>query len=209
MLEIINLHKSYEDKTILEIPSLQIDPGIYWLQGENGSGKTTFLKILSGLIPYQGNLHLSPIGFEKKHRKEYRRKVNYAEAEPNFPSFLTGNDLIRFYEAAKGNWPSGTTLMEDFDIASYTHQTLKTYSSGMLKKLSLVLGLIGNPQVLLFDEPLITLDARAVTLFLDALRQLMKVNPDRIIFFSSHQIPDLEIFPVKQVLRVYNHGIHS
>ena len=59
MLHIQNLIKKYGDKTIFDIPELQIEKGITHLKGINGSGKSTFSKIVSGLIPYQGNVVLN------------------------------------------------------------------------------------------------------------------------------------------------------
>lgn len=85
MLRITNLLKKYGDKTILNIPDLFIEKGIMHLKGINGSGKTTFSKIIAGIIPFKGNVilneNLSPITT----KVDYRKQVNHAESEPSFP----------------------------------------------------------------------------------------------------------------------------
>lgn len=59
LLQLRDVEKYYNDLLALNIPSLSIDKGIWWLQGDNGSGKTTFLKLLAGLYPYIGEIILN------------------------------------------------------------------------------------------------------------------------------------------------------
>lgn len=209
MLNIYALKKAYAEAIILDISDFQLTKGIYWVQGQNGAGKTTFLKILSGIIPYDGKLVLEGVGEEKRERSEYRRKVNYAEAEPQFPDFLTGNDLIQFYEKVKGTNLYYPVLMEKFGLREYSSKTIKTYSSGMLKKLSLVLGFIGQPKLILLDEPLITLDTEALSHFLNLLHRWKENDPELTILFTSHQAPDLQQFPLNGILALLNKTLVS
>ena len=73
MLEVKNLTKHYQHQLIIDIPTLRLEPGIYWLKGENGSGKTTFLKTIAALIPFKGDIFIeqvlqkiSPVAYRKK-----------------------------------------------------------------------------------------------------------------------------------------------
>ncbi len=209
MLALQNLKKQYEDRIILNIPNFELKQGINWLQGENGSGKTTLLKILAGLVPYSGDILLTGLGAEKKNRSGYRRWVNYAEAEPNFPLFLSGNDLIGFYEKAKGPSVYANELMSKLGVKDFSSFALNTYSSGMLKKLSLVLGFIGSPKVLLLDEPLITLDVKSVSILIDFIKNLASENPAPLILFTSHQTPDLEKIPIDKVYKMESQTIEE
>lgn len=204
MLKILDLRKSYEDQLILSISESIIPPGIHWIQGENGAGKTTFLKILAGIIPYQGHLILEGIGEEKRNRSLYRKHVNYAEAEPQFPNFLSGTELLHFYEKVKGENDIYPELIHKFGLLDYSNKNIKTYSSGMLKKLSLVLGLVGSPKLILLDEPLITLDTQAVSHLLDILSQWMKINPELTILFTSHQAPHHTELILNRIYRLEN-----
>src|SRR5688572_2116511 len=96
MLELKNIKKSYSSQLVIEKDSLQLDKGIYWVKGANGSGKTTFLKMIAGLLPFDGDIIVDNIS-QKNNPVDYRKKISWAEAEPLYPSFLTGNDLIKLY----------------------------------------------------------------------------------------------------------------
>ncbi len=61
MLQINNVIKKYGTNTVLCIPSFQLDGGIHWLKGANGSGKTTFLKMIAGLLPFNGDIRVNEI----------------------------------------------------------------------------------------------------------------------------------------------------
>src|SRR3954465_3344407 len=102
MLSFENIKKYYGNFLALKIPSLSIEQGLWWLQGENGSGKTTFLKMIAGLHPFTGNITLGEKFSLKKQRQQYIKAVNYAEAEPLYPTFLTAKDLVCLFCYTKG-----------------------------------------------------------------------------------------------------------
>src|SRR5919107_5202150 len=102
MLLFKNIKKYYGSFLALEIPSLSIEKGLWWLQGENGSGKTTFLKMIAGLHPFTGNVILAENFSLKKQRQQYVKAVNYAEAEPLYPTFVTAKDLVDLFCYTKG-----------------------------------------------------------------------------------------------------------
>lgn len=229
MLQFREVEKYYGAHLALTVPDLDLQKGMYWIQGENGSGKTTFLKMLAGLHPFNGEiflgqrslgvgekvqrgsgllselgsegkvnfdkeeLSLSELGsegkvdFDKeairlnksfsegrtsekpmsilKDRNEFLKKINYAEAEPLYPPFLTAKDLVELYAATKkADIDAAKQQLEELHILDAYHQPVGTYSSGMVKKLSLVLAFMGNPDWILLDEPLITIDVAAVEL---------------------------------------------
>ena len=194
MLSITDFKKKYagNQHPVLSIPELNLDAGIYWFKGENGSGKTSLFKSIAGLIPFEGTIVVD--GFNIiQHRMTYTKLVNYAEAEPVYPAFLTGIDLIEFYKHTKGgSFPAA--LFESLGVEKFMHQKTATYSSGMLKKLSLVLGFMGNPQLILLDEPLIALDVAAV----EALQlMILQFSRQAVSFLiTSHQPLSSEVMEV-------------
>ena len=172
MLTLKDIVKAYHDTVILEIPELTLDHHIYWLLGGNGAGKTTSMKVMAGLIPFKGDILVDHNISCRKQPVQYRRLVNYAEAEPLYPGFLTGNDLVSLYVQTKGNgYKDIKELITLLGINSFIHSPVSTYSSGMLKKLSLLLAFTGRPKVILLDEPLITLDSQTVPLLYNMVEE--------------------------------------
>jgi len=171
---------------VLEISSLRLERKIYWLQGINGSGKTTFLSMLAGLIPFKGDILLDGINLRKK-PLSYRRLVNFAEAEPLYPDFITGLELVSFYQDIRKAANVQTDMLVNlFKMHRFLSMSVGTYSSGMIKKLSLLLAFIGKPSLILLDEPLATLDEGSVHILPDLIRAYNKEFKTCFIF-SSHQ----------------------
>lgn len=207
MLEFVHFRKSYAGIPAMEIDSLVLAPGIYWLQGVNGSGKSTLLKSLAGILNFDGDLVLNAGTSLKKHPVAYRRLVNFAEAEPLFPDFLSGMDLIKLFCTAKAA-PAGQHeyFIESMEMNSWINQPLRTYSSGMLKKLSLVLAFMGRPDLILLDEPLITLDQASLSILYSWIsRQYLQQGINFIL--SSHQLFEPDALPQGQTLVTENRSL--
>lgn len=192
MLHFTKFTKSYGNQLVLDIEDFTIEPGVYWIKGVNGSGKSTLLKSIGGFLHFEGEISLDNISL-KKHGVAYRQQVNFADAEPIFPEFLTGWEMINMFRKAKG----GAVHQEQYFIESmkmqgYLNSPLGTYSSGMLKKLSLMLAFLGNPKVILLDEPLITIDTESLSKLYEWI--LTKYKEDNITFLlSSHQPLDVTL----------------
>lgn len=186
MLTISNFIKKYPGSTapVLSISECILQESIYWIKGENGSGKTSLMKSVAGIIPFEGDIAVNDLHIHKN-RMNYTRIVNYAEAEPIYPTFLSGKELIDFYKATKGgHFPDA--LMNGLGVEKFMHQKTATCSSGMLKKLSLVLGFIGSPKLILLDEPLIALDVAAVAILQSAIMDYSNRGVSFLI--TSHQL---------------------
>jgi ABC-2 type transport system ATP-binding protein len=103
--------------------------------------------------------------------------------------------LISLYRNVRGVSRKETeTLIELFELNDYVNSPVETYSAGMLKKVSLCLAFLGNPLIIVLDEPFITLDTNAVTL-LSALIYEKSKNDETIFLLSSHQEPDSQLLP--------------
>jgi ABC-2 type transport system ATP-binding protein len=209
MLQIENYRKYYGRFMALEIPELTLPPGIHWIKGRNGSGKTTFFKSIAGLSPFQGEIILAPGIRATRNRVAYRMVVNYGEAEPLYPDFLTAWDLISFVAQAKKASPAQVDqLTEKLGMQDYLKQPAGTYSSGMLKKLSLALAFLGTPKVIVLDEPFTTIDDRTVATVYELINEY---HQQRNVMFllSSHHEFNASAITLSSVFQVENQTIRQ
>jgi len=189
MIEFKDFKKGFGGELLFDIEHLVLREKLYWLVGANGVGKTTLLKSIAGLIPFTGDILVDEINIRKEKMK-FRLAVNYAEAEPVYPEFLSGQDLLNLYGYSK-KASSGQLnyLVSKFQVDGYLKKMAGTYSSGMAKKLSLVLAFLGYPKLILLDEPFISLDQQAIMHLQQLISEYFDMGTSFLI--SSHQ--DLKI----------------
>ena len=205
MLQIKELKKSYGGHLVLQVPSLFLSEGIHWFKGANGSGKTTFFRTLAGMLPFEGEIKMGEWDIRKQ-PIDYRLHINYGEAEPDYPEFLTANDLIQFVAQAKrASAEQVQSLIETLGIEPFLYQPTGTFSSGMLKKTSLALAFIGQPKVIILDEPLITIDDATVVRVYELVRDYHARGVTFLL--SSHQDFRFDALPIKQLFEVKNKTI--
>lgn len=186
MLKLTNVKKQYQNIAVIDIPLLQLNSGMYWLTGANGSGKTTLLKMIAALLPFEGDIAINNISL-KKQPLLYRQQASWADAEPLYPSFMTGKDIIALYcNVRKVEMKEVMRLSELFGMAAYLNDAIGTYSAGMTKKLSLMLALLGNPSLVMLDEPLITLDAASISVVIQHMLDMHRTAGCSFLM-SSHQ----------------------
>ncbi len=202
MLQFEQTEKYYGNHLALRISTMKLSDGLYWLKGENGSGKTTMMKMVAGLHPFKGDILLDGRSI-KKERNDFLLYVNYGEAEPVYPSFLTAKDLVELYCTTKNAAIADSIQrLKDLHIYDAYNYAIGSYSSGMLKKLSIVLAFIGDPKWILLDEPLITIDVAAVVLVCEWINK-MRTEKGISFIISSHQSFQ-ESLPFSSIIEVQN-----
>lgn len=188
MLEVKNVNKGFFSKKVLSDLNMKIEKGhIYGLLGPNGSGKTTFMKSVVGLVKFEKGeilLGAEPISYKTN------AKIAYMPTEPYFYEYMTVESLGKYYK----------TFYEDFDAEEYKKNLefmeldmklkTKTLSSGMAAKLKLAVTLARNSKLFMLDEPLNGIDLIARDRILD--RILAKSSSDNAIIVSSHLVEKLE-----------------
>jgi ABC-2 type transport system ATP-binding protein len=193
MLQINNFKKDYSGHLILDIPSLNIPKGVSWFQGVNGSGKSTFFKAISGIIPFEGLVSYNNALDLQKDPVEFRKIINYSFAEPRYPDYLTGKNIIDYYQNIyKTPFEEINEWVNLFEADTYYKTALSTYSSGMLKKISLITAFIGNPKILALDEPLTTIDKESQTKLL-ALLAAKVAQGTHALIASHHVLPESDL----------------
>lgn len=162
---------------------------IFGLLGPNGAGKTTTLRMLATLIhPDSGDALLD--GYSVVNQpEEVRGKIGFLTSELKLEDFFTPNYLFDFFSQLYGIAPEvmaerKTKLFERFGINKFAEVKVANLSTGMKQKLSLVISLVHNPDIIIFDEPTNGLDvltARTVTDYLQELR-----DEGKSIILSTH-----------------------
>ena len=209
MVQLQDIKKSYGSHVVVEVPSFTLEQNIYWLKGINGSGKTTLMKLIAGLLPFEGDVIIDHDVTIKKKRAEFLRLVNYAEAEPLYPPFLSGNDLLQLYIKSKnGTQDQAKELIAALQVGSFIENPTGTYSSGMLKKISLLLAFIGQPKLILLDEPLVTIDDKTVPAINRIIRDYHEQNGVTFLL-TSHQLFESNAFPITHQLEMKDDNIKT
>ncbi|MCR5580020.1 MAG: ABC transporter ATP-binding protein [Pseudobutyrivibrio sp.] len=187
-LESVNVTKKFLNKTAVDSLSMTLEPGhIYALLGPNGSGKTTWMKMVAGLIkPSSGDILFDgrPVDIES------RKTIAYMSTEPYFYDWMTVKSVGEYYE----------DFFMDFSMDKYyffiekmgltPNLKVKTLSSGMMAKLKIAVTMGRNASVYMLDEPLNGIDLIARDEVMKMV--LTSAAPDNIMIVSSHLVEELE-----------------
>ena len=200
MLLISNFSKKYPSGFEVLIKALKLEKGIYFIHGANGSGKSTLLKALAGIHPFQGKIELNGIDLKAK-PLQYRAAIGYAEAEPQFPDFLSLDDLIQVVAKAKHASPEEINQLKSaFGADSFSGYPVGTFSSGMLKKSALILAFLGKPQLVILDEPFTTIDTQTQNQLTEMIKGLSIQGVTFLI--TSHQNSPIANLPLYGTFRM-------
>lgn len=188
MIRLEEVTKRFGSIEALASLDLEIQEGEwYGIFGRNGSGKSSLLRILVGLsTPSSGTLTLrgKPPGPEDW--RDFRRSLGYMPERLSLYENLTGEKTLRYFARLKGvNESQIDGILERVGLTDAAGRKLGGYSKGMRQRLNFAQALLGDPQVLVFDEPIEGLDAQGVQEFLDILRSV----ENRTVIISSHRLP--------------------
>ncbi len=202
VIETKDLSKIYEghlkgqDVHALKDLNLTVNRGeIYGYLGPNGSGKTTTIKLILGLIfPTKGSL--SVLGRTDIGSQEVRRNIGYLPEGAYYPDFLKGEEVLYFYGRLYGL--SGSDLKQRVDRALDTvgmtrarKRLIKGYSKGMRQRIGLAQAILSDPQLLILDEPTTGLDPIARKEIRDILVRLR--DEGKTLLISSHELLEVEL----------------
>lgn len=190
MINISNIVKKYDNSNYeLNIESLQLKPRhIYALLGKNGAGKSTFIKILLGILDCnQGHIEYSGININKD--SLIKREIGYVPDEPILYDSLTGSEHIKFiqYLYKTNNDLYAKELYKLFAIDDKIDTLINGYSKGMKQKISIISALVHNPNYLILDEPFTGLDPLVIINFKDLLLDFV-TKTKKVVLFSTHDL---------------------
>ncbi len=199
-----HLKKSFENKEVLSDISFTFESGkIYGLLGRNGAGKTTLFNCLNRDLRTDGGRFFLE---EQGERRDVRAEdIGYVLSTPEVPEFLTAREFLQFFIDINGSSEGANRPIDDyFDVMSISQddrdKLLKDYSHGMKNKMQMLIHLIAQPNILLLDEPLTSLDVVVAEEMKQLLRSLKR---DRITIFSTH-ILDLALDLCDEIILLHN-----
>lgn len=200
-----HVSKRYGEKQVLRDVDFAFESGkIYGLLGRNGAGKTTLFNCVNGDIKADsGNFFI----IEGDNRRNLKPEdIGYVLSTPTVPEFLTGREFLKFFlDIHEKTIRNPRPLDEYFDGMSIAPEDrdklLKDYSHGMKNKMQMLLSIIAQPNILLLDEPLTSLDVVVA----EEMKQLLRsLKTGRITIFSTH-IMDLALDLCDDIV-LLNHG---
>ena len=190
IIESTLLSKKYDNRYVLRNINMSVEPGqVLGYIGPNGSGKSTTIKIICGITEaFEGDVKVFGLDV-KKHFLEIKQRIGYVPEQAALYDLLTPIEYLRFtgllYNMPEGKIKTKSLeLLRLFELDKQSGDRMNSFSKGMKQKVLLISGLLHNPELIFFDEPLSGLDANAVILVKEILLQLKKSG--KTIFYSSH-----------------------
>ena len=191
-IQVKDLQFSYGAKKVLNVSNTEFEQGkIYGIVGKNGVGKTTFFKALTNIITnYTGSVLIDNVSI--KENLKPLSKVGIVLDDMELYKSQTGLFNMRYFGGLRGGFDElrAMQLAQELEIADSIDRKVNTYSLGMNKKLILLISVMNDAEVLIFDEPFRGLDAKSVNWFKNYLLNLKKDG--RMILISSHIKEDIE-----------------
>ena len=191
-ISVTDLSKMYGERAALSHATFEVPLGtVCGFVGPNGSGKTTTMRMLLGLITPSGGTG-EILGHSIKHPEKYLPRVGAMIEGPAFYPALSGRENLN-YLATLGGFSTDRVqgLLEQVGLGDRAKSKYKTFSLGMKQRLGIAAALLPNPQLLMLDEPTNGLDPEGIQEVRDLLRTL--ANNGTSVFVSSHLLSELEI----------------
>ena len=189
VLQINNLSKNYGKLKALDGLNLTIEAGnIYGLLGPNGSGKTTTLGIILGILSQNSGEYE---WFDGQYGEKARMRIGSILETPNFYPYLNAVQNLQIVNLIKNAGRADfTDLLELVDLEDRKNSKFKTYSLGMKQRLAIAATLIGDPDVVIFDEPTNGLDPQGIA----EVRKILKRVADsgKTVIMASHILDEVE-----------------
>lgn len=195
-IEVKNLCKTINKNMVLDNINLHMVSGqVYGFQGINGSGKTMFMRALIGLIhPTSGKILINQKELGKD--MDFPKSIGFLLENPTFLDMYSGPDNLRLLAGVDNNISADMinkeidSLMEEVGLKSAGNKKYKKYSLGMKQRLGIAAAVLGNPDIVVLDEPTNALDDDGK----DMVKRIVKMQKERgaLVIISCHEMQTLE-----------------
>ena len=189
ILSIENLRKNYGKVQALKGGSFDVPQGtVFGILGPNGSGKTTMLGVITDILrPTSGTYRL----FDEVPTEKHRSQIGTFLETPNFYHYLSGERNLRIAAAIKGRGENDIPkVLEMVNLTQRKDSRFSTYSLGMKQRLAIASCLLGNPEVMILDEPTNGLDPVGIAEIRELIKRLRQEG--KTIIMASHMLDEVE-----------------
>lgn len=186
------LTKQYQNKIAVDRVSLRLTNGVYGLLGANGAGKTTFMRMLCGILkPTSGTVIFDGMNVSSE---EYRAELGYLPQDFGYYPEFNGMDFLLYMSSLKGLTKAeakrkSEKLLELVSLADVAKKKIASYSGGMKQRLGIAQALLNDPKIIILDEPTAGLDPKERVRFRTLIQDLGKKS---IVLLSTHIVSDIE-----------------
>lgn len=194
MLSLQHITKKYKDKTALEDVSMELDHGIYGLLGPNGAGKSTLINIITGNIkPTEGRVLWDGVDIREL-GGGFRSLIGYAPQQQGLYSSFSGRRFLSYMATLKGI-PKKEVRSEIKRVLAYVNmqeaadRAIGGYSGGMKQRILIAQAILGDPKLIVLDEPTAGLDPKERVRVRERIKALAG---DKLILVSTHVVSDIE-----------------
>ncbi|MDB5201803.1 MAG: transporter related protein [Ferruginibacter sp.] len=189
ILAVENLSKNYGHIKALKGISFSVPKGsVFGILGPNGSGKTTLLGIIMNVLKASGGSYKL---FDETPTDDHRRKIGTLLETPNFYHYLSAVRNLKIAAAIKGHGEDDIdNVLETVNLAQRKHSPFSSYSLGMKQRLAIASALLGDPEVLVFDEPTNGLDPVGIAEIRSLIKRLSAAG--KTIIMASHLLDEVE-----------------
>jgi Cu-processing system ATP-binding protein len=192
MIRLVAATKRFGDQVAVDALSAQIGAGeVTALLGPNGSGKTTTLKMIAGLVKADAGAVTIGDPPQPAWAPRSRARLSYLPQRVAFPESLTGGEVVEFYRQLR-DVPAarGPEALRFAGLNGASGRAVSTYSGGMTQRLGLAVALLPDADVMLLDEPTAALDPEGLAAFYTLIEARRRQG--RTVLFTSHQVGDVE-----------------
>ncbi len=192
-IELKGISKKYGKTSVLSNVNQNFIEGVYGILGPNGAGKTTLLNIIASVLsPNEGKIY-----YEDKEINElgenYRAILGYLPQKMDFYNHFTGYDFLKYMYLLKGGKQKNPKQLDDLlqrvHLYDVRNNKIGTYSGGMKQRLGIAQAFIGEPKLLLLDEPTVGLDLEERAEFKKMVKEYGKIGT---VILSTHIVSDIE-----------------
>lgn len=189
-LSIRNVTKTYGKKRALSNFSLDLKAGVYGLLGPNGAGKSTLIGTITGLVKADSG----SVFYTDEDGNKLHNKLGYLPQYQSYYKNYSAPEFLRYMLALKNYKPENISkyisgLLELVNLGDVGKKHIGAFSGGMKQRLGIAQALIGEPSVLIFDEPTAGLDPKERVRFRNIISSL---GSDRIVILATHIVSDIE-----------------